>query len=159
MRPLTSPTPPLGEPGRRSTFPRERLRHGRCTRTRSPLCRQLSSPCSSTTRHSTSPRCTPPLTDLINDDTTEGDSSLPPESGLEQQPAARAQGAADDVGLQDDDALGFLWAPLNLRQQQRLVTSQLYVDSRLRQANFTTKHPSLLCGRMTFSTCKGRTTI
>lgn len=60
------------------------------------------------------------LTDLVDDDTAEGDTPLPPEGRLEQQAAARAQGAADDVGLQDDDALGFLWAPLNLRRQAKV---------------------------------------
>lgn len=39
------------------------------------------------------------LTDLINDDTTKGDTPLPTESSLEQQTTTRAQCAADDVGL------------------------------------------------------------
>lgn len=39
------------------------------------------------------------LTDLINDDTAEGDASLPTESSLEQQATTRAQCAANDVRL------------------------------------------------------------
>lgn len=39
------------------------------------------------------------LTDLINDDTAEGDAPLPTESSLEQQATTRAQRAANDVWL------------------------------------------------------------
>lgn len=56
------------------------------------------------------------LTDLIDDDAAEGDAPLPSEGRLEQQAATGAQRAADDMRLQDDDALGLLWASLNLRQ-------------------------------------------
>lgn len=56
------------------------------------------------------------LTDLIDDNAAEGDAPLPAEGRLKQQAAAGAQRAADDVRFQDDDALGLLWASLNLRQ-------------------------------------------
>lgn len=66
-------------------------------------------------------------TDLINNDTTKGDAPLPSESGLKQETATCAQRAADDVRLQDDGVLGFLWASLNLGQQKTTLFSYIQI--------------------------------
>lgn len=86
-----------------------------------------------------------PLTNLVNNDAAEGDASLPPKSGLEQQTPAGAQGAADDVGLKYDVALGFLRASLDLGAQtevDRIQGTRTLTSDKLL---FTVEQPPFIC--------------